>query len=132
MIRFRRRKEEEEEGHIEKDVEYVDEVSEGYDPSHVLALLLKDTDISAIIKKYRSLAPIDSHKIDFGLVPPHKLDVLEMEIKWAAIAEIETNEKLSDEDVKLISNYINILSVIRLYTSTNGWLLRTILGGGRK
>ncbi|MEM3948956.1 MAG: hypothetical protein QXM76_05120 [Zestosphaera sp.] len=129
MMRLRRKKEEEDREEHEKEYS---EGYEGYDPANVFALLLRDENVSEVIKKYKSLIPVDSHKIDFGLVPPHRLDVLEMEIKWAAIAEIETNEKLSDEDVKLISNYTNILSVVRLYTSTNGWLLRTILGGGRK
>jgi hypothetical protein len=96
-----------------------------------MTTLMKDIDVSTIVKSYKSLIPLDSHKIDYGRVPSSLADYIERSIELQLI--IEQMLTPSDETIRFLESY-NILTKLRIYSAVEGWLLRMILGsrgGGR-
>jgi hypothetical protein len=134
-IRLFKKKEgegEEERGKRRSREEEVDEerLDELYDADElavrgsIIDALAKDADVSTNVKAYRPLIPLDSHKVDFSRVPKDRLDALVLE----ADLQLFIQELLSnDEDIRFLESY-NFLTKLRLYTATEGWLLRVVMG----
>ena len=90
----------------------------------IIDALAKDVDVSTNVKVYKPLIPLDSHKVDFSRVPRDRLDALVLE----ADLQLFIQELLSnDEDIRFLESY-NFLTKLRLYTATEGWLLRVVMG----
>jgi hypothetical protein len=137
MRLFKRRDDEEEggggskrrggDGEVEEVEEKTDELYEADElavRAGIIESLAKDADVSTNVKAYKPLIPLDSHKVDFSRVPRDRLDALIVE----ADLQLFIQELLSnDEDIRFLESY-NFLMKLRLYTATEGWLLRAVMG----
>jgi len=117
-----RTKEEDEEDEAEADVEEV--LQSRID---VLSTLMKDVDVSSLVKTRKSIIPLDSHKIDFGRVPSSLAEYIERSVELQLM--IEEMLSNSDEEIRFLESY-NILTKLRISSAVEGWLLRMILGRG--
>jgi len=82
------------------------------------------------VRRFRSLLPLDSHKLDFGRVPVDKLDYITARVELQIlIQELPTQTSEMDEQLKFLEAY-RTLSVVRVYGATEGWMLKMLLGRG--
>jgi hypothetical protein len=117
-------KDEDEERKDEDEEFDIDELQMRLDAMTTLA---KDVDVSSVVKSYKSLIPLDSHKIDYGRVPSQLADYIERSIELQLI--IEEMLTPNDEMIRFLESY-NIMTKLRVYSAVEGWLLRMILGKG--
>jgi hypothetical protein len=119
-----KRRSRDEEGEGEERLDELYDADELTVRSSIIDALAKDADVSTNVKAYRPLIPLDSHKVDFSRVPKDRLDALVLE----ADLQLFIQELLSnDEDIRFLESY-NFLTKLRLYTATEGWLLRVVMG----
>ena len=119
----------EEEGRKEEEVDTFD-TEELQMRLDALTMLMKDIDVSTIVKSYRALIPLDSHKIDYGRIPSNLIEYIERAIELQI--DILQLQSSSEEEIKFLESY-KIQTKLRVFSAVEGWLLKMILGsrGGR-
>jgi len=95
-----------------------------------LALLVKDSDVSKLIRRHEALVPLDSHKLETSIIPTHLAEYIERAIDLQIdILQLRSND---DKEVELLESY-RIQSKPRVYSANEGRLLKLVLGyrGGK-